>query len=208
MSQNRHTLVLNSDWLPISVLPLSVFHWQDAIKSVYVGAVRVLHEYENWVVRSQYEQMRVPSVLITYSHVRLRRYVGFTDENVFLRDNHTCQYCNQRFPSHKLTLDHVTPRSMNGGMGFDNIVAACAPCNNKRGTNVWKRPKREPYRPDYLELAHKIRSYPITVPHASWIDYIGWPRDLITIAPPVSEPGYQPGPPGKPVTLQPEKMVV
>lgn len=49
---------------------------------------------------------------------------------VMRRDNHTCQYCGAK---HNLTLDHVTPRSKGGLHSWDNVVAACAQCNQCKG---------------------------------------------------------------------------
>ena len=49
---------------------------------------------------------------------------------MFARDDWTCQYCGSRA---QLTVDHVIPRSKGGGSTWDNIVAACAPCNRRKG---------------------------------------------------------------------------
>src|SRR6266550_2974784 len=46
-------------------------------------------------------------------------------------DHYTCQYCGRQ--SHDLTLDHVTPRHRGGGHTWDNLVAACKPCNHRKG---------------------------------------------------------------------------
>ena len=56
-----------------------------------------------------------------------------TRNNIFLRDNHQCQYCLKKLPAKELTRDHVIPRSRGGAMSWDNIVAACAPCNRNKG---------------------------------------------------------------------------
>lgn len=49
---------------------------------------------------------------------------------VFRRDNHTCRYCGATPPDVKLTIDHVTPTALGGTDTADNLVTACAPCNN------------------------------------------------------------------------------
>ena len=52
---------------------------------------------------------------------------------VLKRDEHTCQYCGSK---KNLTLDHVLPRSKGGQHSWENVVAACAPCNSKKGSQI------------------------------------------------------------------------
>jgi 5-methylcytosine-specific restriction endonuclease McrA len=56
-----------------------------------------------------------------------------TRRNVLRRDGHRCQYCGSR---DRLTLDHVLPKSRGGPDSWDNLVAACVPCNNKKGNHL------------------------------------------------------------------------
>ena len=97
-----------------------------------------------------------------------------------------------RFGSSKLTLDHVVPKSHGGGKGFTNMVATCESCNSRRGNTTKIQPKQAPYRPTYHELVAKRRALPITIPHASWLPYIGWDESMVTILPPHDMPGYMP----------------
>jgi hypothetical protein len=47
------TLLLNQDYNPISILPLSVIGYQHAIKLMFLGRVTVLETYPNWLIRSE-----------------------------------------------------------------------------------------------------------------------------------------------------------
>lgn len=176
-----HTLALNADWTPLSFLPLSALPWTEAIKAIYLGTHRVVHVYPDWVVRSPSVSMPVPSVIITKDFVKVRRTVKFSAETLFLRDERRCQYCGGRFAMNKLTLDHVVPRSLGGGGGFTNLVAACSPCNQKRGNDPHVLPRRAPYRPTWGDLVAKLRREPITVPSADWRPYLGWPDFLVSV---------------------------
>jgi len=57
-----------------------------------------------------------------------------TRKAVLARDSYTCQYCGRE--STGLTVDHVVPRSRGGQSVWDNIVAACAPCNRRKGNRL------------------------------------------------------------------------
>lgn len=62
-----------------------------------------------------------------------KRQLRPTRHNVILRDEFTCQYCGKEFTSAKLTIDHVVPKSKGGKSTWQNMVAACWKCNNKKG---------------------------------------------------------------------------
>ena len=47
------------------------------------------------------------------------------------RDGYTCQYCGRR--TMHLTVDHVIPRYRGGAHVWENLVAACPPCNRNKG---------------------------------------------------------------------------
>lgn len=43
-----------------------------------------------------------------------------------------CHYCEQEFPSKKLTLDHIVPVSRGGKSTKGNVVTSCFDCNQKK----------------------------------------------------------------------------
>ena len=53
-----------------------------------------------------------------------------------MRDRYTCQFCGRVFPAGELTLDHVIPRSRGGHTDWDNLVACCHSCNNRKGDRL------------------------------------------------------------------------
>ena len=48
---------------------------------------------------------------------------------VLERDGHCCRYCG----APATTVDHVVPATAGGGEEMDNLVAACAQCNDVAG---------------------------------------------------------------------------
>lgn len=167
-----NTLLLNQNYEPISVLPLSVVSWQHAIKLYFLERVSILETYDNWVVRSEKLEIPVPSVCVTKEYFNYKKAVKFSRSNLYLRDLYTCQYCNEVFDHHDLTIDHVIPRMAGGKTNWENTVTCCKPCNWSKGSKL-HRPLRKPYKPDYYSLANKWRHRPITVPNASWYNYLG-----------------------------------
>ena len=56
------------------------------------------------------------------------------------------------FKTNELTVDHVLPRSKGGKNTWENLVAACKPCNQKKGAKTAvdeadMHPIRKPYVP-------------------------------------------------------------
>ena len=171
-------LVLNADFRPLSYYPLSLWSWQDAVKAVCLGRVNIVSEYDR-VIHSPSFEMRLPSVVALKDYIKPAEYPAFTRFNVFLRDRFQCQYCGCR---DDLTFDHVIPRSRGGRTVWDNVVAACAPCNLKKANrlpgdiNMW--PRQMPFRPSVHDLHNNGRGFPPNYLHDSWLDYLYWDIEL------------------------------
>lgn len=165
-------LVLNADAQPVSYLPLSAVQWKEAITYLWLEKCDVLEWYDDWVVSSASWETRVPAVIMLKEFQRRRRRPRFSKTNLYLRDFYTCQYCNTPYTKNNLTLDHVIPLSKGGKTNWENIVAACGPCNTRKGNRMSMKPKRKPYTPDYYELVNKRKQLEINVRHPSWSSYL------------------------------------
>ena len=62
-------LVLNADYRPLSYYPLSIWCWQDSIKSVFLNRVSIVSYYDR-VIRSPSFSMKLPSVIALKSFVK------------------------------------------------------------------------------------------------------------------------------------------
>lgn len=75
-----------------------------------------------------------------------------TRKNILKRDKHKCGYCGRG--DIPLTIDHIMPKARGGGDNWDNLVAACMTCNNKKGDRTPQEaamPLRiKPYKPNYI----------------------------------------------------------
>ena len=75
-------------------------------------------------------------------------------EKVYQKSNHVCHYCESKFKSEQLTLDHFIPLSKGGEDCFDNLKTACKRCNfAKKGIHPLKNKKE--YQ-GFLEKARRI----------------------------------------------------
>ena len=98
---------------------------------------------------------------------------------MFLRDRFSCQYCGER---DELTFDHVIPRSKGGQTTWENVVAACSPCNLAKGDKLPRVvnmfPLQKPYAPTVFDLHQNGRLFPPNYLHESWLDYLYWDTEL------------------------------
>ena len=60
--------------------------------------------------------------------VPYHRRTALSRRAVFARDDHRCQYCGGVADS----IDHVMPRSRGGMNVWENVTAACRPCNLRK----------------------------------------------------------------------------
>ena len=95
-------LVLNADYRPLSYYPLSLWSWQDTVKSVFLDRVIIVSSYDR-IVRSPSFNMQLPSVIALKDYIVPQSKPSFTRFNVFLRDKFSCQYCGS---GEEVTFDH------------------------------------------------------------------------------------------------------
>ena len=124
-------LVLNATYEPINVTAV-----RRAMVLLLKGVAQA-EEVHSAEVHSAAHAHKVPSVirLLAYRHIP-QQSRALSRKNILLRDRNTCQFCGRLFPSSELTLDHVLPRSRGGRSSWENLVACCHPCNNRKGSRT------------------------------------------------------------------------
>lgn len=147
----RSALVLNATYEPLSVVSA-----RRAICLVLGDKAEVVAD-DGTIVRSERVSVSSPIVIRLRYVVKVpySRSTAMSRRAVFARDNHTCGYCGGRADS----IDHVVPRSRGGKNVWDNVIAACRPCNLRKRDRT----------PD--EAGMRLSTVPRAPRELSWIVY-------------------------------------
>ena len=128
---HKPVLVLNASFEPINICAA-----RRALVLVLKG-VASAEEMSHSMVHSSRHSIRVPSVIRLLEYRRIPHQTrALSRKNILLRDHNTCQFCGRIFPAGELTLDHVMPRSRAGETTWENLVACCHLCNNRKGSRT------------------------------------------------------------------------
>jgi 5-methylcytosine-specific restriction endonuclease McrA len=160
---NNPVLVLNRHWQPVNICSA-----RRAVSLLCMGHAQVVwtdgnnnfstHDIESWasfnrdaaemeIIRSISVSFGIPEIIVLSLFDRLpKKEIKFTRQNVFERDEYTCQYCGDRFESKELNLDHVIPREKGGKNSWDNIVTSCIRCNTKKANKLPHQANMHPFR--------------------------------------------------------------
>lgn len=152
---NRQVLVLNRLWQPVNLCSA-----RRAITLLFLGHAQVVgtdeddqfftHDVKSWlarssdrlaneskIIRSVSQHFQVPEIIVLSFFDRLpKKQVKFTRENIYRRDNFSCQYCGNEFSPKELNLDHVVPRDKGGRSTWENVVTSCIPCNTRKANKL------------------------------------------------------------------------
>jgi 5-methylcytosine-specific restriction endonuclease McrA len=128
---HRPVLVLNASYEPINVCAA-----RRALVLILKG-VASAEEHAAFAIHSTRVSIQLPSVIRLLEYRRIPHQTrALSRKNILMRDRYTCQYCHKVLPSVELTLDHVVPRSRAGETAWENLVACCHHCNNRKGSRT------------------------------------------------------------------------
>ncbi len=166
---NEPVLVLNRNFEP-----LNVCNTRRAVGLLIVGKAEIVENGRGYIHTVSALFPRPSVIRLTYMIKRPRPRVKLSKKEIFRRDDYRCQYCGQE--SSHLTVDHVMPRRLGGRYAWDNLVAACHPCNRRKGgrtlTDAHMHLLRPPYEP--TPTAHYLFGRHAREYH-DWAQYLaGW----------------------------------
>ena len=144
-------VLLNSDYSYLNTI-----NWKKALTLLAKEKVSVLKYSKRVIKTASGIVMKIPAVLRLIKFIRTvyRTKVPFSKKNVMIRDGMKCVYCGVK--NVRLTIDHIVPKAKGGKSTFENTVAACKPCNNKKGSKSCSEsrmyPKTNVYSPTISEF--------------------------------------------------------
>lgn len=182
---SKKCLLLNADYSPLSII-----NWQKALIWLFKYndndkyGIEIIDFYKDDFISGVNKKYPIPSVAKTNRFFRQNQQsLVFSRKNIFLRDNHTCQYCNTKFDISNLTYDHVIPKSLwqynSSPTCWTNIVTACINCNRKKRNRTPKQANMPlitlPVKPTkthkYLPVSYHLSKIKDTMPD-EWKIYL------------------------------------
>lgn len=136
-----------------------------AIKMVHQGKARILKSIAGEFFGPYEKPTAVELVRYVFAKWKYNRTgaIPFSKRGVLRRDGFVCAYCGGKAS----TVDHVKPKSKGFPASWENSVAACQPCNNKKGDKFIEQTGLtlhiQPYKPTFEE------AYRWSHPEADWL---------------------------------------
>ena len=151
--------------------PIEWLHWQDVV-CLYArdlvawhlgGEVRKVNGGCSRIT-GRVTRFSVPSIIACDGErlAPMRTNPPLTNKGLFQRDNYQCLYCGHTFAPAELTRDHVHPVSRGGADKWENVVASCKRCNQRKA--AWLLSEIDmpllalPFRPNPYEYMALINS--------------------------------------------------
>lgn len=133
--------------------PLTICNVKKAIVLILLGKAELVADNERKKIHTVSKTFPWPSVIRLNDFVKVPyKKIILTRRNILKRDGHKCAYCGRG--DLPLTIDHVIPKSKGGDDSWENLVAACLPCNNKKGDRTPEEAgmklRIKPYAPNHI----------------------------------------------------------
>lgn len=149
--------------------PLGIVSWKKAwrktleLKDRYGNVLHeakatVLWSYPDKVIRSERNSWDFPAIIILKKpsgRKRNARRINPSKRSILVRDLYTCQYCGKKLSNTSGTRDHVYPESLGGPATWENLVACCKACQQKKADRTCEQsnmyPMSTPREPTLVE---------------------------------------------------------
>ncbi|MGE5860695.1 MAG: HNH endonuclease [Ignavibacteria bacterium] len=100
-----------------------------------------------------------PSVIKLNFYVNVPyKKVVLSRKNILRRDSYKCGYCGRS--DLPLTIDHIVPRAKGGNDSWENLIAACTLCNNRKGDKTPEEAemslRNKPFKPSHIMFIKNV----------------------------------------------------
>ena len=124
----KKILVLDGKYFPMNKLSR-----RKAIKAVVNGRAFIIDPKTFEKITNVYSVFEV--IMFPNAHTKIllqtksKKHYG---RGILSRDKHKCGYCLKKAN----TVDHIIPQAQGGSDNWDNLVACCLECNQKKGNRT------------------------------------------------------------------------
>ena len=174
---NRNTvLVLNKNWQAVGIKsPVDTFAMlmTDTATGLDIKGLDCMIpvKWKDWInlsvgedddfVQTVNQKIKIPKVIILSKFDKVpRKRPRFSQKNIWIRDNFTCQYTGKKLKPGEGNIDHIVPKSRGGETDWSNCVLACKKVNAKKADStpeeVGLRLLKKPEPPKELPVYHYI----------------------------------------------------
>jgi 5-methylcytosine-specific restriction endonuclease McrA len=177
LAGDKTTLLLNYAWQPITCISARAA-FVHLLKNKVCALDRDGNMYTNlnqWMssasslpadqpsLTSSNNEWPVPTVVVVtskfYRHIKKKKLKLNEMAKIF---DYQCQYCLEKYPLSKLTIDHILPRSKGGNDEHSNRTLACFECNSRKSSqypyyNINNEKVRAPLIPDVIVSEKALR---------------------------------------------------
>lgn len=172
VEQKLYTLKLDASWRPIEIIDAN-----RGFSLVFSGRAQVVESYSQIACAL----FLYPSIIVLNDYIRRKPIdLPISRRTIIWRDGFTCQYCGCQEMISKLTIDHLIPRSRGGQKTWENLVACCIPCNQRKGdkmpSEAFMELLRKPTKPNgnfWLSSDWLMRNYKNKEIPNEWKKFLG-----------------------------------
>ena len=143
------------------IVPL---HWNDWLELPV--------EENDLFVQTVSRKIKIPKIIILSKFDKVpKKRPRFSQKNIWIRDNFTCQYTGKKLRPGEGNIDHIVPKSRGGSTDWSNCVLACKKVNAKKanatpeeaGLRLLKKPEPPKELPvyHYITNKHSIKEWDI-----------------------------------------------
>lgn len=186
-ANHKKCLLINADYSPLGIISWKrAVIWSIRYEHNPTYGVEIIDFYKNDHIQgTDNKKFPIPAVAKTKRYFKIHSQpITFSRKNIFVRDNHSCQYCGKQCDIRDLTYDHVIPKSKwtdpnRSPTSWTNIVTACTLCNRIKGNRTPKEANmpllNKPIIPNknlrFLPIIHTLNKIKTDLP-AEWNSYL------------------------------------
>jgi 5-methylcytosine-specific restriction endonuclease McrA len=175
--KSKSVLILNRNWIAINTTTvkhsLSLLYNNNAKSLLIDNDTMNLLNWEEWYnldvcndeffINSVRKKVKIPKVIVlNFSDKIPKQSIKFTQNNIWERDNFTCQYTGKKLNKKSGNIDHVLPKARGGKTSWENCVLSHKDINSKKANKtpdeIGLRLLKKPKEPNVMPVSFYIKN--------------------------------------------------